>query len=49
MDLVKLNLHMVVQFQAWVNLLNRPAATKNDAQFKNGQNRLQNNHLNSLI
>jgi len=38
----------VVQFKARVNLHYCPAAFKNDAQFKSGQDWLKNNHLASL-
>ena len=44
-DLNKLNLPMVVRIRLEPIFPTSPAASKNDACFKSGQNRLENNHL----
>ncbi len=48
-DLSKLNFPMVVWFQLEPIFNTAPAASKNDAQFKSGQNQLDNKQLTSLI
>jgi len=48
-DLVKLNFLMVFNFRLELIYNTTPAASKNDAWFKSGQNWLENNHLASLI
>ncbi len=49
-DLGKLNLLLWwFDFRLKPIYTTAPAASKNDAQFKSGQNRLENNHLASLI
>ena len=48
-DLGKLNLATVQTLWAQADSTTAPAASKNDACFKCGQNRLENNHLGSEI
>ncbi len=49
MDLGKLNFPMVVSFRLKPIFNTAPAASKNTARFKSGQNQPKNNHLSSLI
>ncbi len=48
-DLGKLNLLMMVRFYARAIYNTAPAASKNNARFKSGQNRLKHNHITLLI